>query len=93
LEKLFDLQEKFRRPTNTKTRISTLLYEVVNLGTEQDPKNINLGKNYIDAERATFMKLFRDFKDVFTWTYEDLKTYDMKIIQHVIPLKENDKPF
>ena len=42
LEKLFDLQEKFRRPTNTKTRSSTLLYEAVNLSTEQDPKNINL---------------------------------------------------
>ena len=42
LEKLFDLEEKFRRPTNTKTRSSTLLYEVVNLDTEQDLKNINL---------------------------------------------------
>ena len=37
------------------------------------------------------MKLFRDFKDVFAWTYEDLKTYDTKIILHVIPLKENAK--
>ena len=45
LEKLFDLQEKLRRPTNTKTSSSTLLYEDVNLGIEQDPKNINLGKN------------------------------------------------
>ena len=39
------------------------------------------------------MKMFREFKDVFTWTYEDLKTYDIKIIQHVIPLKEDAKPF
>ena len=39
------------------------------------------------------MKLFREFKDVFTWTYKDLKTYDMKIIQHIIPLKEDAKPF
>ena len=92
LEKLFDLQEKFRRPTSTKTRSSTLLYEVVNLGIEQDSKNINLGKNCTTAEKATFMKLFREFKDVFTWTYEDLKTYDTKIIQHVIPLKEDTKP-
>jgi hypothetical protein len=45
LEKLFDLWEKFKRLTNTKTRSSSLLYEVVNLGTEQSPKNINLGKN------------------------------------------------
>ena len=43
--------------------------------------------------RTTFMKLFREFKDVFAWTYEDLKTYDTKIIQHVIPLKEDAKPF
>ena len=93
LEKLFDLQEKFKRPTNTKTRSSTLLYEAINLGTEQDPKNINLGKNCTPAEKATFMKLFREYKDIFAWTYEDLKTYDMKIIQHVIPLKENVKPF
>ena len=33
LEKLFDLQDKFRRSTNTKTSNSSLLYEVVNLGT------------------------------------------------------------
>ena len=39
------------------------------------------------------MKLFREFKDVFTWTYEDLKTYDMKIIQHIIPLKKYAKYF
>ena len=85
---MFDLQEKFRRPTNTKTRSSTLLYEAVNLGTEHDPMNINLGKNCTSVERAAFMKLFREYKDVFAWTYEDLKTYDTKIIQHVIPLKK-----
>ena len=38
------------------------------------------------------MKLFREYKDIFAWTYEDLKTYETKIIQHVIPLKENAKP-
>ena len=68
LEKLLDLQEKFRRPANTKTSSSTLLYEAVNPSTEQDPKNINLGKNCTHAERTTFMKLFREFKDVFAWT-------------------------
>ena len=93
LEKLFDLQDKFRRPTNTKTSISSLLYEDVNLSTQYNPKNINLGKNCTQVKRETFMKLFREFKDIFTWTYEDLKTYDTKIIQHVIPLKEGAKPF
>ena len=64
LEKLFDLQDKFRRPTNTKTKNSSLLYEVVNIGTEKNPKNINLGKNCTQTEREAFMKLFIEFKDV-----------------------------
>ena len=68
------------------------MYEVVNLGTEHNPKNINLGKNYTHAERTTFIKMFREFKDIFAWTYEDLKTYDAKIIQHIIPLMKDAKP-
>lgn len=39
------------------------------------------------------MKLFKEYKDFFMWTYKDLKTYDMKIIQHIISLKEDAKPF
>jgi hypothetical protein len=33
MEKLFDLQDKFRRPSNTKTSSSSLLYEAMNLST------------------------------------------------------------
>ena len=93
MEKLFDLQDKFRRPANTKTNYSFLLYEVVNLGIKQNPQNINLGKNSTHYERATFMKLFKEFKDVFACTYKYLKNYDTKIIQYIIPLKEYAKPF
>ena len=66
LEKLFNLQDKFKRLTNTKTSSSSLLYEVVNLGTKHNPQNINLGKNCTHAERARFIKFFKEFKDVFT---------------------------
>jgi hypothetical protein len=37
--------------------------------------------------------LLKEFVDVFTWTYEDLRTYDTSIIKHKIPLKEDTKPF
>ena len=30
---------------------------------------------------------------MFAWSYEDLKSYDIEIIQHKIPLKENQKPY
>ena len=42
--------------------------------------------------KLKYIELFREFSDVFTWSYEDLKSYDTEIIQHKIPLKENQKP-
>ena len=39
------------------------------------------------------MNLFKEFKDIFAWTYKYFMTYDTNIILHVIPLKEDAKPF
>ena len=44
LENLFDFQDRFKRPTNYKTNMSSMRYEVINLGTETNPQNINLGE-------------------------------------------------
>jgi hypothetical protein len=93
LEKLFDLQSKFRRPSNPKTNSSTMMHFLVNLGTSEQPKYVNLGTCYSDTEKHAFTKLFKKYRDVFAWTYDDLKTYDTRIIQHVIPIKEGIKPF
>ena len=92
MDTLFNLRDKFRRPTNSKRSNSSLLYEVVNFGTKHNPKNINLGKNHTHAERTTFIKLFREFKDVCMWTYGNFKNYDMKIAQHIISLNKDSKP-
>jgi hypothetical protein len=35
----------------------------------------------------------KEFPDVFSRSYEDLKVYDTKVIQHVIPIKEDHKTF
>ena len=35
----------------------------------------------------------KKFSDVFAWNYDDLKVYDTSIIQHTIPIKEDEKPF
>jgi hypothetical protein len=46
-----------------------------------------------EQEWSSFIKLFREFKDVFDWTYDDLKTFDPNIIQHIIPMKPQTQPF
>ena len=55
------------------------------MGTEVEPRYVNLGKCSL-GERNMFISLFKQYKDVFAWTYEELKTYDTNIIQHVILL-------
>ena len=89
---MFELNSKFRRPTNVKTHSSSLQFKLINLGTKVEPKYVNLGKSCSPGERSKFISLFEQYKDVFAWTYEDLKTYDTKIIQHVIPIKVGINP-
>jgi hypothetical protein len=43
LEKFYDLQDKFKKSINCKTNSSSLSYEKVNLGTNENPQCINLG--------------------------------------------------
>ena len=72
--------------------IAHLCNSSINLGTEVKPKYVNLGKCFSPGERNKFISLFKQYKDVFSWTYEELKTYDTKI-QHVIPIKAGVKPY
>jgi hypothetical protein len=93
LENFYDFEDKFKKTVNCKTNSSSLSYEKVNLGTSENPQCINLGLGCSRQEKAAFVKLFKEFKDVFAWTYEDLKTFDPNIIQHVIPMKPQTLPF
>ena len=90
---MFDLDNKFRKPANVKTHSSSLQFELINLGTEAEPKYVNLGKCCSLGERSKFISLFRQYKYVFSWNYKQLKMYNTKIIQHVIPIKVGVKPY
>lgn len=39
------------------------------------------------TEQQEFIQLFKQYQDVFVWTYDDIKSYDTHIIQHAIPIK------
>jgi hypothetical protein len=93
LQDLFDIKERFKDPKNAKTRSSCPLHETVNIGTLENPRNVNLSKNISKEERKSYLKLFRQYQDVFAWSYKELKTYDTRIIQHAIPLKLGINPF
>jgi hypothetical protein len=64
-----------------------------NIGSKNNPRMIKIGKGTTPAERKSIINLIREYKDVFSWSYDDLKAYKGDIIQHAIPLKEGAKPF
>ena len=45
----------------------------MNLGDEAEPKNILMGDNWDLVLKAAVFKIFMEYKDVFAWTYKDLK--------------------
>ena len=67
--------------------------EECNIGTELKPKLIKLSKALPQQENEKYIALFKEFQDVFAWSYEDLKSYETSIIQHQIPVKEDQKHF
>ena len=92
LEDLYDLENWFKRFTNSKLYSPTLNYELVNLGTDDKPQNVNLGLGLVPEEKLAYIHLLRQYKNVFSWNYDELKTYDTSIIQHTIPMIDNEKP-
>lgn len=66
-------------------------YELVNSGTDTKPHNINLGLGLAPKEKLVYIRLLRQYKSVFAWNYDELRTYDTSIIQHTIPMINDEK--
>ena len=47
-------------------------------------ENIHIGANYSPQEIAIYMALFKEFRDVFTWSYEEIPGIDPSIVEHEI---------
>jgi hypothetical protein len=90
LENMFDKNDVDKNPKITAIKEDM---EDCNIGTEENTKMVKLSKTLIPEVKQDYVKLMKYFLDVFAWSYDDLKVYDTKVIQHVIPLKEDQKPF
>ena len=55
-------------------------------------ENIFIGQSSSDEEVQTHTTLFKDFRDVFTWTYEEILGIDPSIVVHEIKTYPDAKP-
>jgi ribonuclease HI len=90
LEDLFDFNDVAKK---LKIEANGQEVEDCNIGTEEKPRIVKLSKSLPPEQKLKYIELFKEYSDVFAWGYEDLKSYDTIIIQHRIPIKEDQKPF
>ena len=77
LEDLFYFDDVVKKPT---IEHSDSDVEECNIGTYDKPKMIKLAKSLPVGMKRKYIDLFKEFIDVFSWSYEDLKAYDIDII-------------
>ena len=51
-----------------------------NIGMVYEPKMVKICKTLSNEERNGYLKLLKEFVDIFAWSYEDLETCDTSII-------------
>ena len=58
----------------------------------EEPKLVQIAYNLTLEEETLLLQTLSNYKDVFAWSYKDLKGVNPKIFQHTIPIKLNAEP-
>ena len=63
--------------------------DTVNLGIEEDKKEVKVGANLKLNVKKCLVQLLQYYVEVFSWTYEDMPGIDADIVVHRLPTKED----
>src|ERR1043165_8326823 len=66
--------------------------EAVNLGSEEDKKEVNIGASLDSNVKSKQIDLLKECVDVFAWSYQDMPGLDTSIVEHHLPLKPECPP-
>jgi len=65
---------------------------VINLGTEEDKKEVRIEASLDLTVKKRIIKLLKEYVDVFAWSYRDILGLDTNIVVHRLPLKPECMP-
>ncbi|XP_039682835.1 uncharacterized protein [Medicago truncatula] len=66
--------------------------EIINLGTEEDKKEIKIGASLDVSVKKRVIELIREYVDIFAWSYKDMPGLDPDVVEHRLPLKPECPP-
>ncbi|MCO5560567.1 hypothetical protein L7F22_014182 [Adiantum nelumboides] len=58
----------------------------------EDSKHVYIATDLEPEEEKELIEILQEFRDVFAWSYKDLKGVDPAVCQHTIPLRDDAKP-
>ena len=65
----------------------------INISVKSDViENVYIGENCSPKEIAIYTALFKEFRDIFSWSYEEMPGIDPSIVQHEICTYPDAKP-
>lgn len=62
--------------------------EVVNLGSEDNIRNVKIGAFLEDNVKTRLITMMKEYADIFAWSYQDMLGLDTDTVVHRLPLKE-----
>lgn len=95
--------KEYREGMTTLNRTPTHIFEkeveykeaklqTINLGEEDQPKEILIGDDWDPVLKMTTFRIFLEYKDVFAWTYRDVKGVPPEPYVHWISLVPRARP-
>ena len=73
-------------------RVKASQLEEVNLGTGEEACPVHVAKEMSSEDKSAMITLLKEFRDVFAWSYEDMRELDPQLYQHQIHLSKDAKP-
>ena len=58
----------------------------------EDPRPAYIAADLEPEEEKMLIAALKEYRNVFAWSYKDLKGVDPKICQHTIPMRDDAKP-
>ena len=79
-------RDAFERELTISLWVKASTLEALNLGSDENPRTLQIANNLPVDERAAVVRLLTDYQDVFAWSYTDMKGLDPQYYQHQIHL-------
>ena len=66
--------------------------KIVNLGVGEEKKEVKVGMGMTKPIQDGLVALLRDYQDIFAWSYQDMPSLNLDIVQHRLPLNPGFSP-